>query len=295
MSKLNQEQLNFLKERTITDEATIRAYNKEFGYEFFFPKYEHEGLDTEAIKKKMWSNSRQKIGERQPILVAVNPSDPFIGNEKLQIHGRIIDGRNKYVDSKNAGIYWSVSYVYLKDYQEFNDLWLNSDISKNATVTATQLRQRITDECEYLWLTKPPSIQDSKGIPQKNKIGKVIVDMFSSMRDRSKIYPLIDEQYLQQNKAKKKGMKSTAYVSKKDIEIKRITSERDNLINEIDKLKQYAKPETEKDCTIRELERKKIKLELSLSNIKSYIKKDRKERGMDYTTKDFDVFWSRFE
>jgi hypothetical protein len=294
MSDLNSQQNLFLKKRTITDKTLIKKFDTEFDYNFFFPKHEGKGVDVLIVKGKVYTKSKDKIGELRPILVAVNPNDPFRNHPKFRIHGRIIDGKHKWLDSDNQKKRWSVDYVFVKDYDEFVDIWLNNEISKSEQTKNIQLRQRMEDYCELLWEQKPIEIFDSNGIPQKRKISPLVIKKFEGQKLRNGFYRYIPRQYVALKKINKSKSK-TKYQSKKDLEHYKTIQERDNLLKINAELESRAKPDSEKDQIIREKDRQIYRLKLCNSNVKSYIKTERRKKKLDATDKDFEIFWSRFE
>ena len=296
LSYMNPQQKLFLKNRTVTDPIIIKKYEAEFGYNFFYPKYEEEGIDVSIITKKIYTKSQAVIGERVPILVAVNPHDPFFNHPKFRIHGRIIDGKHKCLDSKTSKTRWTVHYVFIESYSEFVDIWLYSDVSKSEQATNIQLRQRIEDYCELLWVQKPEQIKDHKGIFQKHKIGALAIKKFEGQKKRVMLYKYIPKEYLNQKISR--AIISRNHIkpkSKKDLELYKVIQERDQLMITNSELRLQSKPETEKDIIIKEKERQISKLKLCNSNVKSYLKEERKKRKLDQTEKHFEVWWSKFE
>ena len=97
----------------IVDSDLIEQYNQEFQGNFFIPESENKTFDDENLMNKTYVESAKKIGGQiVPISVAVCDHDKFKESEEssFRIHGRIIDGRHRYVQSKAKGIDWSVNY-----------------------------------------------------------------------------------------------------------------------------------------------------------------------------------------
>jgi hypothetical protein len=294
MSNLNQEQKLFLKQRTITDRTNIEKFDKEFNYKFFIPEHELAGIDTEMITKGTFIKSKGIMGERVPILVAVNPHDQYLKHPKFRIHGRVIDGKHKYLESKQANHHWATSYVFINSYEEFNEMWLHADIVKNENVANIQLKQRIKDYCELMWMQKPESIKDKDGKPQKDWIGQLVVKKFEGQRSVRRLYDYIPKEYINQKVSKSLRKRVVEKPkSKKDKEIYRLIQERDQLLKQNGELQIMSKPENEKDRIITQLERQIVKMGLSLSNVKSYLKQERQKSGSDETEKEFEIWWSK--
>ena len=297
MQRLKQGKLEF-KKRIITDPLLIKKYDEEFNYNFYTPTVEDTWLDTELIMQHRYTKSKKFLGhELQPIYVAVNDKDDNIDDPLLRIHGKVIDGRQRYADSKVLNQRWSVVYVFVKDYEDYIHLWSSMGSKKSPEIVAKQTEATIRSYCNLVWKKKPKEIFDRDGIPKKENVSQYVCDKLglylSETTIRKNILPEFKIQFKNTSVARKEvGVKK---LSEKDKKIIQLNNEVQELLKQNDNLKLLAKSRDEKDKTIHSLERKMKKLNGVITLIKSDMKKLRKDNRLDKTDEDFEQYWARYE
>ena len=280
--------------RIITDPVLIKKYDDEFKYQFYTPEIEHSWLDTEVIMEHRYTKSKELLGhELQPIYVAVNDKDDNIDDPILRIHGRILDGRQRYEDSKVLNQRWKVLYVFVSDYEDFIMIWSSMGSKKSAETNAIQTKAIIRSYCDLIWKQKPKEIFDPTGVPRKEKVSAIVVkrlEMFWSIRTiRTYILPMYKEQYRIDNIAKRESIPKK--LSKIQQDNQRLKSENNILIKKNAELETRVLPVSKKDVIIKRNESQINQLKIAIGTTKSELKKVRKELGIDKTDEDFDTYW----
>ena len=286
------------EKRIIQDPKLIKKYDDEFNYDFYIPKSEHSWIDTDLVLGHYYSNSKEALGiALSPIYVAVNDHDDCVDDPLLRIHGRILDGRQRHADSKIRKERWPISYVYVKDYEEYILLWSSMGSKKSPEIVAEQTRAVIRSFCDRVWRKKPKEINDIKGVPRKANVSKHVCDILSSRWSETTIRRHILPEFKNQIKNTFVASKEVEpkKLSKKDKEIIQLKNQVQELLIRNSNLELSVKPGDEKDEMIHSLERRMKKLHAMIGSIKSDMKKHRKDYGPDKTDKDFEQYWERYE
>ena len=196
----------------ITDVELIQRYNQEFQGNFFIPESEDKTFDTESLSLGTYVESSKKIGGQIiPIAVAICDDDKFKDTEEsFRIHGRIIDGRHRYVQSKAQGIDWEVNFFRIKSFEEYMILRSHFDSKKKENPKEQKVKFR--ELCEYMF--------KEKGIP-KQDIGKMVVQQYSpTPYSSSAIRNWLPDEFKDQEQAeKRKGKTKPIEETKKGKEI----------------------------------------------------------------------------
>lgn len=205
---------------------------EESNYNFFIPPDEiNASVDWELVHSKLYHNSRNIIGELQPIYIAVNHSDPYKDSttSKYRTHLRVLDGRHKYQDSKESNKLWSVKFVNVKDFLDFDSLRIHFGSGKSSKKQTQELKLMVKQRCEFYY--------NERGIPIE-KIGALVAKDFENTRiGGTNFYRYIESKYLNKSKQHKKEIK----VSKKDITIQRLNNEIDSLNRQLFQAKDRVK------------------------------------------------------
>ncbi len=215
----------------IVDSELIEQYNQEFQGNFFIPESENKTFDDENLMNKTYVESAKKIGGQiVPISVAVCDHDKFKESEEssFRIHGRIIDGRHRYVQSKAQGIDWAVNYYTVESFEEYMVLRSHFDSKKKENPREQQVK--FMELCEYMF--------KEQGIP-KQDIGKLIVEQYSpTPYSSSAIRNWLPDEFKDQEQAeKRKGKTKPIEETKKGKEIvKKIDSADKKKIKELQTL-----------------------------------------------------------
>lgn len=297
LQRLKQGKLEF-KKRIITDPVLIKKYDEELNYHFYTPQAEDTWFDTELIMQHRYTKSKKFLShELQPIYVAVNDEDDNIDDPLLRIHGKVIDGRQRYADSKVLKQRWSVVYVFVKDYEDYIHLWSSMGSKKSPEIVAEQTGAIIRSYCNLVWKQKPRKIFDRDGIPKKENVSRYVcnkLDLYwSKTTIRKNILPEFKIPFKNTSVARKEV--EAKKLSKKDKRIIQLDNQVQELLKRNDDLKLLSKSRDEKDKTIHSLGKKIEKLNGMITLIKSDMKKYRKEYGIDKTDKDFEAYWTRYE
>jgi len=201
----------------VSDEETIQRYKQEFQGNFFIPESEDKTFDSENLKNQTYVESSKQIGGQIiPIAVAVCDDDKFkdseVGsdNESFRIHGRIIDGRHRYVQSKSTGIDWEVNFFRVKSFEEY--MILRSHFDSKKKENPKEQKVKFKELCEYMF--------KEKGIP-KQDIGKAVVEQYSpTPYSSSAIRNWLPDEFKDQEQAeKRKGKTKPIEETKKGKEI----------------------------------------------------------------------------
>jgi len=145
-----------IKQSKITDKTLIAKYNKEFDFNFFIPTKEEDTFDVDELMDRNYAKSAEKIGGQiYPIAIAVCPEDPtmqegqplYNPESQFRIHGRISDGRHRYLEVKPDGKTWDTDYYYCRNFDDFMQLRANMDSKKKHN--ANEMTNRFQQLAEY--------------------------------------------------------------------------------------------------------------------------------------------------
>lgn len=279
--------------RIITDPVLIKQYDDEFKYQFYTPDIEHAWLDTDVIMEHRYTKSKELLGyELQSIYVAVNDKDDNIDDPILRIHGRLLDGRQRYADSKVLNQKWSVKYVYVKDYEDFIIIWSSMGSKKSNETNAIQTKAIVRSYCDMIWKQKPKEIFDSVGVPRKEKVSAVVckrLEPFWSKKTVSKyILPMYKEQYRIDNVAKRDSTPKKP--SKLQQDNQRLKSENDILVQKNAELETRVMPVDKKDKMIKKQDSEIKHLKTAIGTAKSELRKIWSKENPDKKEEDFEDY-----
>lgn len=284
--------------RKVTDKQLIAKYDAEFNYEFYTPKTEHSWIDTNVVLGHNYSNSRKRLGTVfEPIYVAVNDNDENINDPNERVHGRIINGRQRYEDSKILNERWPVVYVQVKDTEEFILMWCSMDSKKSDDVRKKQTTDMIERYCNLVLKKKPDEICDVQGQPDKRKVGRYVFKQLIGDYTKATIYRCIPPEFKDEIKSasgKMSAENKEKKITKKDKKIMELEHHLKELMDKISIKEIDSKPKDVKTKMIIERDNKIKKLKAVVGEIKSTLKQLRKQVGLDKSDKDFDKFWERF-
>ena len=218
-----------IKSALITDQELILRYDEEFKDTFFIPDSENKTYDDENLTNAIYVESSKKIGGQfVPISIAICDDDKFKTEESgFRIHGRIIDGRHRYLQAKAKGQSWEKNYYMVKNFDEY--MLLRSHFDSKKKENPKEQIQKFKELADYKF--------KELGIP-KQDIGKMIVDEYSpSPYSAGAIRNWLPDEYKDQTQAeKRKGKKKKIEETKKGKEIvAQLESEKDKQILEKDK------------------------------------------------------------
>ena len=197
----------------IEDDDLVQRYNQEFQGNYFIPESENKTFDDENLMNRTYVESSKKIGGQIiPIAVAVCDDDKYKDSEEssFRIHGRIIDGRHRYIQSKAQGIDWKVSYFRVASFEEY--MILRSHFDSKKKENPEEQRVKFLELAEYMFA--------EKGVP-KQDIGKMIVEQYSpTPYSSTAIRNWLPDEYKDQEQAeKRKGKTKPIEETKKGKEI----------------------------------------------------------------------------
>ncbi|HET7337782.1 MAG TPA: hypothetical protein VFJ23_07825 [Candidatus Nitrosotalea sp.] len=192
---------------------------------------------------------------------------------------------------------WPVVYIYVKDSEEYILLWSSMGSKKSPEIVAEQTRAAIRYFCDLVWKKKPKEINDIKGVPRKANVSKHVCDILNSRWSETTIRRHILPEFKNQIKNTYVASKEVEpkKLSKKDKEIIQLKTQVQKLLEQNRDLELSTKPRDEKDKMIHFLERKMEKLNTMIGKIRSDVKKQRKENGIDKTDKDFEEYWAIYK
>lgn len=259
-----------LKERIITDQRLIDKYDRETNYNFYIPPHELTSLDYNKIKNHDFTKARDNLGkELSPIYIAINEEDEFRDskNSPVRIHKRVWQGKHRYKDTESLNQRWSYVYVYFRSFEEFIKTRPYESEVKDVDVLGNSIRAKQTSDdiksmAEKLWKVD--------GVIPKSSICSKLYGIIGSGNPYSNmtIRRHCPQEYKDEKKMRMQGQgKKQPKKSKKDIEIDRLSREVTSLIEQTDRLKMSAKPESEKDSIIKDLEISKKKLQLEKTRL----------------------------
>ncbi|GEM_PF-6486976 len=244
--------LNSIK---IVDAELIKKIDAEM-VELFISKEEQETLDDDVIEEGRLIKSAEEIGGQYiPIAVAYCPTDPTM-QKKLdgkdnpnynpesyyRVHGRIIDGRHRYLNAKGSGTKWDITYFNIKDFDHYAKLRKHLDQKKTPNKKENEVF--FEQVCKHKF--------EVLGIPIED-ICKLVVDEYANTMSKPAIRSYIPSQYkdskmaairqgatkeLEETVAGKKiaeklKKKTGKELSKKDKEIEKLHTEETENLNKI--------------------------------------------------------------
>lgn len=284
--------------KKVTDKHLIAKYDAEFNYRFYTPKSEHEWIDTNVVLGHNYSNSRKRLGTAlEPIYVAVNDHDEHIDDPIERVHGRIINGRQRYEDSKITNERWPVVYVNVKNSEEFILIWCSMDSKKSDDVRKKQTTDMIAKYCRLVLEKKPEEICDSSGQPDKTKVGAYVRKQLQGDYPESTLTRYIPQEFkdsVMSEYAKLQGHNKEKKLTKDKKKILELESHVTELMNKINAEGINSKPLDTKTKMILERDKKIKKLKSVIGDVKSEIRKLRKQVYPDETDKEFEQFWERY-
>ena len=196
----------------IIDDETIQRYNQEFQGNYFIPESENKTFDDDNLMNRTYVESSKKIGGQiVPIAVAICDDDKFKDSEEssFRIHGRIIDGRHRYIQSKAQGIDWEVNYFRVVSFDEY--MILRSHFDSKKKENPEEQKVKFMELAEFMFI--------ERAIP-KQDIGKLIVDQYTSLYSATAIRSWLPDEYKDQEQAeKRKGKTKPIEETKKGKEI----------------------------------------------------------------------------
>ncbi len=253
--------LNSIK---IVDAELIKKIETDM-VELFISKEEQGTLDEDVIEEGRYTKSAEEIGGQYiPIAVAYCPTDPTM-QKKLddgkdnpdynpesyyRVHGRIIDGRHRYLNAKGSGTKWGITYYMIKDFDHYAKLRKHLDQKKSPSKRENEVF--FEQVCKHKF--------EVLGMPIE-EICKAVVDEFSNTMSKPAIRSYIPPQYkdskmaairqgatkdLEDTVAGKKiaeqlKKKTGKELSKKDKEIEKLHMEETENLNKIIELETVIK------------------------------------------------------
>jgi len=252
----------------ITDKETLNKIKAEM-IEPYISKDEEGTMDDDVLDKNRYTNSAEEIGGQYiPIAVAYCPTDPTIlknlddGNDNpdynpespFRVHGRIIDGRHRWIDAKSKGVTWDITYYKIKDYNHYTQLRKHLDQKK----APNRLENEIffASVCKYVF--------EKEGVPLED-VCKEVVNRFKNTMSEPAIRSYIPAQFKDSKMAAlrqgaKKDLEETVLgkkiveklkkqtgkeLSKKDKEIQKLHIEQSENLNKIIELEGQIKTKDE--------------------------------------------------
>jgi hypothetical protein len=284
-----------LTHRIITNHQLITKYNNEFKYKFFTPKSQYAWLDLDVINKHKLTKLRKIHGKAyNPILVAVNSNDPYMNHPLFRIHGRVINGRQRYEDSRNADQRWPVEYIQVTDFKEFVEWWSSMGEIKSQETISQQRTDMIKSFCDIIWKEKPEAICDTKGLAQKELVCSYVVKKLEDYYHPATIRKYVPQEYKEKfriDNIRKRHQKKSP-LSLKVIEQQRRIQE---LTHHIEELETRTLPDLKKAQMILEKERTIKRYKLLVGQLRTELKQTRRSLGIDKTDKDFEDYYAKYE
>lgn len=248
----------------IIDPELIKKIESE-KVEPYISKEEEGTMDAEVLEQNRYTKSAEQIGGQYiPIAVAYCPKDVTMlkklddGNDNpdynpvspFRVHGRIIDGRHRYVDAKSNGLKWGITYYHIKDYPHYADLRKHLDQKKAPNKKENEVF--FAQVCKYVF--------EKEGVPLED-VCKIVVDRFKNTMSEPAIRSYIPSEFkdskmaaLRQGATKKieetvagkkiaeKLKKKTGKeLSKKDKEIEKLHTEQTENLNKLIELESNIK------------------------------------------------------
>jgi len=248
----------------ITDEETIKKINAEV-IEPYISHDEEGTMDDDVLDQSRYTKSAEEIGGQYiPIAMAYCPNDITLmktlddGNDNpdynphspFRVHGRIIDGRHRYMDAKSRGLNWELAYYRVKDFPHYAQLRKHLDQKKAPNKKENEVF--FGNVCKYTF--------EKEGVPLED-VCKIVVDRFKNTMSEPAIRSYIPSEFKDSRMASiRQGMKkdledtvmgkkiadklnkkSGKELSKKDKEIERLQTEQTDNLNKIIELEDLNK------------------------------------------------------
>lgn len=289
--------------RLVTDSKAIKKFDKEFkkekGYEFYMPEDESSFIDTELVLEHYYTNAKNALGTALlPIFVAVNPKDENMNDPELRVHGRPIDGRQRWQDSKLAKVEWPVAYLHVKDMEELLDMMMSMGSRKSPEVEAEQNRINIERLCKIVWKKKGEEITDGEGSPRKENVAKAVYKRLMGRISRKTVYKYVPKEYMDEIRvehAKVAANSRQKKISQKDIRNQQLETQLTSTLDRLMVLELNTKPISEKTKIIIDLKKQIKRRESIIGDLKKELKSLRRKLKIDETDKQFEQWWSRYK
>ena len=256
----------------IIDPELIKKIESE-SIEPYISKDEEGTMDEEVLEQSRYTKSAEQIGGQYiPIAVAYCPKDDTMikklddGNDnpdynpesQFRVHGRIIDGRHRYMDAKSNGLKWAITYYNISDYPHYAKLRKHLDQKKSPSKRENEVF--FAQVCKYKF--------EKEGVPIED-VCKMVVDEYKNTMSEPAIRSYIPshfkdskmaalrqgakkdlEETVQGKKIAEKLKKKTGKeLSKKDKEIEKLNTEQSEHLNKIIELESQMKIQ---DVTVKE-------------------------------------------
>lgn len=199
----------------IEDEETLNKIKAEM-IEPYIPKDEQGTMDDDLLDNNRYTKSAEEIGGQYiPIAVAYCPKDPTMlkklddGNTNpdydsespFRVHGRIIDGRHRYLDAKSKGSEWAITYYKIKDYNHYGQL--RKHIDQKKSVNKKENEVFFAQVCKYVF--------EKEGVPLED-VCKIVVNRYKNTMSESAVRSYIPSMF------KDSKMAALRQGAKKDLE-----------------------------------------------------------------------------
>ncbi len=256
----------------VTNQETIKKIEAE-KIEPYISKDEEGTMDQDVLEQNRYTKSAEQIGGQYiPIAVAYCPTDVTMlkklddGNDNpdynpqspFRVHGRIIDGRHRYMDAKSNGLQWGIAWYNIKDYPHYADLRKHLDQKKSPNKKENEVF--FAQVCKYVF--------EKEGVPLED-VCKIVVDRFKNTMSEPAIRSYIPSEFkdskmaaLRQGATKqiedtvagkkiaeKLQKKSGKELSKKDKEIEKLNAEQTEHLNKMIELESAIK---DRDLIVKE-------------------------------------------
>ena len=182
----------------IEDEATLNKIKAEL-IEPYIPKDEQGTMDDDVIENNRYTKSAEEIGGQYiPIAIAYCPTDPTMRKElddgktnpdynsesPFRVHGRIIDGRHRYLDAKSKGLKWDITYYQIKDYNHYGQLRKHLDQKKAPNKKENEVF--FAQVCKYVF--------EKEGVPLED-VCKIVVNRYKNTMSEPAIRSYIQSMF----------------------------------------------------------------------------------------------------
>ena len=231
----------------ITNPDEIKKYDDFFRGQFYIPDYETGTYDDAELLDANYVKSAEKIGAQiHAIAVAIYDDDPTMKDtgspeynpeSKFRIHGRVADGRHRYMEAVSSGITWRHEYYRISSFKDF--MLLRSHMDSKKQQSKLEMENKFTQISEYY--------HQALGIPIQDVCNTIVKD-FSPPYAPSSIRLWVPYAYKDHDKASRRegtkkrledttlGKKILAKVdkklSKKDQKIEKLNNEKNELVKE---------------------------------------------------------------
>jgi len=182
-----------VKELMFTNKESIKELDNEFDYSYYIPPFEYQkteqgGIEWNLIDEMNYTKSKELVGQLNDIIVAVCPDDPYKNdmNSIYRIHGRIVDGRTRYLSRLNENNRWKIKYVRVLDFERFIFIWSHYNSLKGGN--KKDEKNKFLQVCKYL--------HEVKGL-EKSKCGALIIAKFGNNNPfpKTRMYDILEPEY----------------------------------------------------------------------------------------------------